>query len=379
MSQQKIMNADNNYLEIDRFFEENQIICALLICGASLSSLRIKQYFDRVENRLPVKIVKFTDFCPNPDYQSVVNGIRLFCKEKCNAIIAVGGGSAIDVAKCIKLFCNMDPNGCFLEQTIIPNDIPLLAIPTTAGAGSESTKYAVIYRNGEKQSIEHTSCIPSYVLMDPGTLQSLPLYQKKATMLDALCHSIESFWSVNSTIESKAFSKKALGMILRNKEDYLANNKDGNANMLTAAYLAGKAINITQTTAGHAMCYKLTSLYGMAHGHAAALCVSKLWPYMTANISRCSDIRGTTYLREMFEELSEIMGCTSSQEAVKEFNSILSGFDLPVPSVRSVEDFTLLRSSVNPVRLKNNPIKLDEQIIDMLYHQILERNVNVES
>ena len=121
--------------------------------------------------------------------------------------------------------------------------------------------------------------------MDASALKTLPIYQKKSTMMDALCHSIESYWSVNSTEESNKYSKQAIQTILENKDAYLANKDLGNANMLKAAYLAGKAINITQTTAGHAMSYKLTSLYGIAHGHAVAICISKLWEYMLEPVS----------------------------------------------------------------------------------------------
>lgn len=103
-------------------------------------------------------------------------------------------------------------------------------------------------------------------------------------MLDALCHSMESFWSVNSTEESKQYSREAIQLMMKYKNAYLANEAIGNTAMLKAANIAGKAINITQTTAGHAMCYKLTSLYGIAHGHAAALCNAALWPYMAQHM-----------------------------------------------------------------------------------------------
>ena len=91
-----------------------------------------------------------------------------------------------------------------------------MAMPTTAGTGSEATKYAVIYYNGEKQSINDESIIPSTVLFDSSILDSLPSYQKKATVLDAFSHSIESMWSINSTKESKEYSKEALTLIIEN-------------------------------------------------------------------------------------------------------------------------------------------------------------------
>ena len=84
--------------------------------------------------------------------------------------------------------------------------------------------------------------------MDSNALKTLPLYQKKATMCDALCHAIESFWSVNSTEESKKYSKDAIETIMKHMDGYLHNTDEGNAGMLIAANTAGKAINITQTT-----------------------------------------------------------------------------------------------------------------------------------
>ena len=100
-----------------------------------------------------------------------------------------------------------------------------------------------------------------------------PLYQKKATLLDALCHALESFWSINSTFESKKYSERAIELILENRNQYLKENEDANYKMLEASYMAGKAINIAKTTAGHAMSYQLSMMYGIAHGHAAGLCV----------------------------------------------------------------------------------------------------------
>ena len=91
--------------------------------------------------------------------------------------------------------------------------------------------------------------------MLPELLRTLPDYQKKCTCMDALCHSVESFWSVNSSDESKVYSRKAMRMILDNIDAYLAGDQDAAKTMLRAANYAGRAINITQTTAGHAMSY----------------------------------------------------------------------------------------------------------------------------
>lgn len=365
---QLILNAHDNYEELKNYL--NQIHCQniLLVCDKSISFLPINKFF----KELKINIIRFSDFQPNPLYESVVKGVHVFLENHCDVIIAVGGGSAIDVAKCIKLYSHMNHTENYLDQEIIENNVTFIAVPTTAGTGSEATKYAVIYYNGEKQSIIHDSCIPKVVILDPHVLETLPIYQKKVTMMDALCHSIESFWSVNSTKQSQEYSKKAIQLILKNIDSYLSNELNGNQNMLKAAYIAGKAINITQTTAGHAMSYKLTSLYGIAHGHAVAICLSKLWPYMINHLEDCIDYRGEDYLRKVFKEIAVTMNCSHSMEAAELFNKLLERLDLSIPD-STLEDIKILTYSVNPVRLKNNPIQLNVDEINNLYYQILKK------
>lgn len=369
---QSILYASENYAELDLYFAEKKVKKILLVCDNSIRFLRLNEYFESLENRSGIKVVRFSDFEPNPNYESVVRGVELFHKESCEMIAVVGGGSAIDVAKCIKLYSNMDSSENYLKQEIVPNDIVLFAVPTTAGTGSEATRYAVIYYNGEKQSVTSDSCIPGTVLFDASVLKTLPIYQKKATMMDAFCHAIESFWSVNSTDESKQYSKEAIQLILANMDDYLSNDENANAKMLKAANIAGKAINITQTTAGHAMCYKLTSLYGIAHGHAAALCVISLFPFMITHTDRCIDYRGEKYLKETFAEIAQAMGCESALQASEKFAGIVERLGLEVPKMHSDNDIDILKTSVNPVRLKNNPVELAVDTIEMLYKEILK-------
>lgn len=357
----------NTYEELDKWVDGRRKI--LLVCDASLQFLKIREYFDdRAE-----KIIKFTNFQPNPLYESVVEGVKVFRNEKCDSIIAVGGGSAMDVAKCIKLYSNLSGDGekgAWLKKETIPNDIPFLAIPTTAGTGSEATRYAVIYYEGAKQSITSESFIPETVLMDASVLKTLPLYQKKATMCDALCHAIESFWSVNSTEESKEYSRAAIQGVLENMDGYLANTEKGNARMLMAAHTAGKAINITQTTAGHAMCYKITSLFGSAHGHAAILCDRVLYLWMVENTDKCIDPRGEGYLKKTLDEIGQAMDCNDAKSGSEKLEEIFKSLEFDIPKATE-EQYAELNTSVNPVRLKNHPITLDAETIDMLYHEVL--------
>lgn len=365
MSEQIILKSDNNYIELDDYLKSANIQKPMLVCGQSIELLTIGRHMRELDN-----IVRFMDFEPNPSYDSVVKGVEVFNINNCDGIIAIGGGSAMDVAKCIKLFANLDSSRDYIEQEPVPNDIPLIAMPTTAGSGSESTRYAVIYYRGEKYSVTDSGCIPTAVILDSSVLKTLSEYQRKSTMLDALCHAIESYWSVNSNDLSKDYSRRAIRMVLDNLDAYLQNDDTANENMIIASNLAGKAINITATTAGHAMSYKITGLYNVAHGHAVAMCVAEIWHYMLENINDCTDVRGCEYLSETFTELAKIFGFDSQVAAADKFTEIYKGLNLPCPSVRG-EEWDILAGSVNERRLKNNPVKLSYDTLNMLYHRIL--------
>ena len=371
--EQKIITPGENYKGLDDWIRDVGAKKILMVCDGSIWYQKaFNAHLEEIE-KTGVEMIGFRDFQPNPLYENVQAGVKLFREEKCDAIIAVGGGSAMDVAKCIKLYSNLPgdgENGSWLDAEYVENDIPFLAMPTTAGTGSEATRYAVIYFDGKKQSVTSESFIPETVLMDPNTLITLPPYQKKATMCDALCHAIESYWSVNSTDESKNYSRAAIRGVMEHMDGYLNNTEEGRSGMLRAANTAGKAINITQTTAGHAMCYKITSLFRSAHGHAAILCDRVLFPWMVKNTDKCIDPRGEAYLKSILNEIGVAMGCADGASGAARLVEIFDKLELEVPTA-TAEQYEELKTSVNPVRLKNHPIALDEDTINFLYHEIL--------
>ena len=371
--EQRIITAEDNYIQLDQWLEDYNIKKLFIVCSGSISYMNaLKKHLEEIKAK-GIEIISFRDFQPNPLYESVVKGVKLFKEEGCDSIMAVGGGSAMDVAKCVKLYSKLPGDGAdgsWLKSGIIPNSIPFLVIPTTAGTGSEVTKYAVIYYGGFKQSVTSESFIPDTVLMDSNVLKTLPTYQKKATMCDALCHAIESFWSVNSTDESKEYSRAAIKGILENIDGYLSNTEEGRTGMLYSAHIAGKAINITQTTAGHAMCYKISSLFQCAHGHAAVLCDRVLFPWMIDNTNKCVDLRGEEYLKYILDEIGKAMGCKDARSGAEKLKRIFESLELEIPTATH-EQYEELKVSVNPVRLKNHPVQLDLETIDKLYHEVL--------
>ena len=348
-----------------------------LVVDSSYPFLNIK---DAIE-ALPVKErVMFSDFTPNPLYEQVCNGIELLITSNCDTILAVGGGSAIDVAKCIKLAVLAKEGNAAIIPPLVSTRVacdgaklPFIAIPTTAGTGSESTHNAVMYYEGAKQTVTNDGVLPDFAVLEPSVLKTLPLYQKKCTMMDALCQGIESWWSVNSTEESYEYSCKTIELIMANWRKYIFENDDEAAKqIMLAANYGGRAINITQTTAAHAFSYKLTSLYKLPHGHAVAVCLPKIWEYMIGHMDKCIDSRGQEYLAGIFAQISKSMGCENPQQAIEAFRQMMVEMDLknPVAGNRD-EEIEVLSHSVNPVRLKNNPVELNGSIIYSLYEKIV--------
>ena len=227
--EQTIIEATTMEVQLKEVFEQHSTRQVLFVLGASFRKQKLYGRLQELMKNAGVGCTEFSDFQPNPKYESVVAGIEALRAHHCDFIIAAGGGSAMDVAKCIKLFSEMDLSKNCLEQEIVENALPLLAIPTTAGTGSEATRFAVIYYQGNKQSVAHPSCVPGWVLMEPELLESLPMYQRKATMLDAFCQAAESVWSENSTEDSREKAAEAIRLVLKYAGSYLANLGYGQA------------------------------------------------------------------------------------------------------------------------------------------------------
>lgn len=281
--------------------------------------------------------VIFSHFTSNPKYEEMLVGLTLVKEKKCDAIISIGGGSCIDVAKAIKLSLDSDIKSDIptFKQIYKHNDVKHIAVPTTSGTGSESTRHSVLYLNGEKQSISNSAILPEYVILQPNFILTVPDYQKKCTALDAFCQCVESLWSKKATKESKKYALKGIQLFEKSYRSYLNNEIKAIKSIQTVANLSGKAINISETTAGHAMSYKITSLYEIPHGHAVAMA-------MNAILHNCK-------VKTLFSGID-----------VKElFAEIMSFFDLGLQVKDHLNDAQILTESVNPIRLKNFKYKIN--------------------
>ena len=370
---QIVLGRRNLKEELKTLFMEKSWKRVFLVAGKSFLRLPIGQDLEEIFSDLDLRTYHFSAFQANPLLEDVEKGIEAFSAFQGDVILAVGGGSALDTAKCIKLFSGLSKDKSYLEQEYTENGILLLTHPTTAGTGSESTPYAVIYKAGEKCSVEHESIYPRYRIEDARSLKTLPLFQKKATLLDALSHAMEAIWSKYSNEDSRSYGKEAISLILKHYKAYLMQDSEAKPRVVAeaeseaiaeASNLAGKAIAVTRTTAGHALSYKLGSLYQLPHGLATAVVNRSLYPFMCKEKNRMKAFENLLFLAKCFQGKTE-------EEGVRRYQAFLEELEI-LPNLHAgEEDLESLVNSVNVERLSNHPISLTKEDIRLLYQEIL--------
>ena len=143
--------------------------------------------------------------------------------------------------------------------------------------------------------------------------------------------------------------------------------------IMLAANYSGRAINITATTAAHAMSYKITSMYNLPHGHAVAVCLPEIWDFMVKHRDKVTDERGQMHVYKIFKLIAETMGVKEIREAIAQFRLMMSDMNLSNPtSINDHEkEIEILSSSVNPVRLRNNPVQFLHEEIVSIYSKVI--------
>lgn len=275
-------------------------------------------------------------------------------------ILAIGGGSCIDMAKGISALWHLTPDETSGPDTVreaiqaqkyLRKDhtfLSILAMPTTAGTGSEVTHWATIWdtQQGRKLSIDCAACYPKAAILIPEWTVGMPASLTLSTGLDALSHAMEAFWAKARNPFSQALALTAVDRVRRFLPQVLAAPLDGNLRreMCLASLLAGLAFSQTRTTACHSLSYPLTLLHGMPHGYAAAITLA---PVMKRNRAVLPDIA----------EL-EALFCRDGgfdlwlEHVSNDIQSLrLSAFSVPEEALPAVA-----QSAFTTGRMDNNPI-----------------------
>ena len=307
----------------------------------------------------------FTDFSPNPQLADVVRGCALVESYQPDLIVGVGGGSAMDVAKMVRLLPSDTKTALAAltgEARPRARPAPLILVPTTAGTGSEVTGFATVYAGTVKYSLDHPVVHADLALVDPLLAESCPAPLTYSCALDAMSHAIESLWSLRSTPHSRALAQDALGAlvpVLRAGEWPIS--APVRQVLSAASTRAGLAIDITRTTAGHAFAYPLTARYGVQHGVACAVNLSWLVPYTAHSVAHaCRDLRGTAFVGRRLDEIASGLGVATADESGEAITSFLAGAGFPSRlsafGVRQKDLPHLVEAAVGSQRSANGPV-----------------------
>jgi len=328
--------------------------------------------------------VRFSDFEQNPKYEDVLRGISVFKASSCDLIIAIGGGSVMDMAKLINTFShNPQIEGLAIiknSKRIEHQGAALIAIPTTAGTGSEATHFAVVYHQKKKYSVAHASILPNVVGLNALFTQSQSGYLSACAGLDALSQAIESYWSVGASKASKHYAKEAIQLLIPNLEKVVQTpDKESRTAVLQGSYLAGKAINLSKTTAAHAVSYAFTTYFSIPHGHAVFLTLPKFLTY-NYGVSKLdsNDPRGVEYTKDTMLELCSLFQVKKPEEATAFLNTLAlnMGIELSIEKLGITQYEDIITSNVNMERLGNNPRNITiQQLRSLLTNKSLPCNV----
>lgn len=314
------------------------------------------------------EVIRFSDFSVNPKISDAIRGAELAVKNKIEVIIAIGGGSVLDMAKLIKAFFNSKGNEVQLakgEDKVIDPSIPLIVIPTTAGSGSEATHFAVVYIGKNKYSLAAQCLKPTVTILDGSLVMSGGKYLKACNALDAMAQAIESFWAAGSTLESKRFAVEALKLGWDVLPRYVKDNcsLSDAQKMLEAANMAGKAINISKTTAAHAWSYAITSGYGVPHGHAVWLTLPAIFEtHARSSALDVTDSRGFDYIAKVMHDLCDCLSLHHEGDLQEQLTRVLKQIgvepDMERVGINSSEKKSAIFRQVNMERMSNNPVNL---------------------
>ena len=256
-----------------------------IISGPHLNKMGIVASCSESLENAGIKVDAYTETEGNPSVETVEKAAAAFCKSGADFIIALGGGSPMDVAKAVAIVALY--GGSITEYEgggRVPGDIiPLIAIPTTAGTGSEVTAFSVItdHSRNYKLTVFSYKLIPAYAILDPELLTTAPVSVAAACGIDAMVHALEAYISKDASPFSDAMAEKALELIGKNIRRYVADRTDIEAAeaMITGSLFAGIAFSWARLGDVHAMSHPVSAYFDVPHGVANAILLPTIVEY----------------------------------------------------------------------------------------------------
>jgi alcohol dehydrogenase len=341
----------------------------LLVCGQrSFEASGAAAVLPALEEVATVQ--RWDDFAPNTDADDLGRGLDVLDLLDPDLVLGVGGGSALDMAKLLTAYGGQVRGRDVVDTVQAGGRIEtrsrgLVLVPTTSGSGAETTHFAVVYTGHVKHSIAGPGMLPDRIVLDPELTLSGSAHQRATSGIDAVCQAIESLWAVGATDESRVFAREGLRVLLDHLEPFVrAPDLDAATGMSLGSHLAGRAIDVSKTTAAHALSYGLTKRHGLSHGHAVA---TSLGPFLEAHAAATPDqlqpgAAPGTHAAAVADVL-DALGATDGPSARAAFVALVERIGLePRLSRLGVTDDAeraALVGTVNLERLGNDPVRFD--------------------
>lgn len=374
----KIIFGVNSALKIGDLLEEMKLSKVFVVTDKFLETT---EAFKTVVEELKKKfeVIVYTDIVPEPPIEIVDKAVDVLKESHCDVVIAIGGGSTIDICKAISMLKNNE--GSVKDylfggtKTVKNKSLPMIAIPTTAGSGSEVTAASVISdeENNIKLSVTHEYLIPKYAVIDPIMQMGMPPLITASTGMDALTHAIEAYVSKNSSIVSDTYAERAIKLIGENlyKATYMPEDIGGRSNMAIASVLAAAAFANAGLGAVHGISQAMGGVAHVPHGIANAMLLPLVMEKnIVGNLYKFNKI--AELLGENIEGLSLREGAMRSLEKVKEMV-----IDLKIPSklkeVNVTEDMfeEIVDGTMAYRLLPLNPVKLKKEDVYEILNKAL--------
>ena len=365
-------------LRLPALVKNKGVQSVLLVTGKVTSSIGLaKPLIDGLcEQGIACAI--FDETVPNPTIDNIECALKLYHANACQAIIAFGGGSAMDCAKGVAARV-AKPNQSIPQMKgvlkVLRPTPTVFAVPTTAGTGSEATLAAVITnpQTHEKYAINDFVLIPQYAVLDPLLTVNLPQHITSTTGMDALTHAVEAYIGFANTRETSDSAEKAVRLIFANLYEAYSNGSNVSAreNMQMASYWAGIAFTRAYVGNVHAIAHTLGGFYGVPHGLANAVILPHVLEYYgkyaAAPLARLGDIAGVTAPDDdSAQKAQKFIAAIRDLNAKMEIPSTISGIqeqDLPLMIQRAL-------SEANP--LYPVPVIFDANDMEYIYRKIME-------
>ena len=333
----KILSEES---EVVKVLKESNKQRVLFVADKGVKNLGLTKSLEEELSKNEIKLFIYDGTVPNPTTDNVAEALEIYKKNNCQAIIAFGGGSVLDCAKATGALVARPKKtlGQMKGVLKVRKKIPLLiAVPTTAGTGSETTLATVIVdsKTRHKYAINDFPLIPSYALLDAKLTTGLPKHITATTGMDALTHAVEAYIGRSTTKKTRKFALDAVKLVLDNLLTAYENGKDLKArqNMLIGAYKAGVAFTTSYVGYIHAIAHTIGGKYDIGHGLANAVIMpyvlkkygkkvhKKLWKlgvYAGLFTKEVSKEEGARLFIEKIEELNEKMNIPKTLPQIKE-------------------------------------------------------------